>query len=101
MKPRKHHDTIVAWANGAQIQYRKPVTGAWEDTSNPAFVDDYEYRVKPEREYPKTKMTIQELVDAYRDCGNTWDGCYTELANKVIRHAVDAGQVAIVDQVTP
>lgn len=41
----KHADVIKAWADGAQVQWKKgPV---WEDTPQPAWSNDWEYRVKP------------------------------------------------------
>jgi hypothetical protein len=46
----KHADTIIAWANGAQIQCRLG-KGQWIDYrqgENPSWSDDYTYRIKPE-----------------------------------------------------
>jgi hypothetical protein len=44
----KHADVIIAWANGAQVQYRADASMAWEDTESPKFLNNLEYRVKPE-----------------------------------------------------
>lgn len=44
--PHKHRDTIIAWANGEQIQYRDN-SGIWHDTNLPTWVYGCEYRVKP------------------------------------------------------
>lgn len=95
-QPRAHHDIIVAWAGGAEIQYRKDAGMAWTDCADPAFVEDYEYRVKPERTYPETKMTALALKDAYDP-----DACIgfesmakcRNMVNAALRHAIDAGQV--------
>ena len=48
MTPHKHHDLIVAWAKGAQIQcqvFGKP--NQWFDIDNPDWLDAYTYRIKP------------------------------------------------------
>lgn len=41
----KHADVIIAYAEGADVQYK--FQGAWEDWKNPCFKDDLEYRIKP------------------------------------------------------
>lgn len=68
---RKHHDLIVAYALGASIQSRnmKPLARQreWVDIPNPSWYDTIEYRVKPEREYPKTSLTRVELVEIHRE----------------------------------
>lgn len=55
MKPHKHKDLIIAWANGAQIQvhtWRETFTGRepfWNDVPNnqPDWCPLKEYRIKP------------------------------------------------------
>jgi len=45
--PHKHRDIIIAWANGADIQY-KPCK-QWVDVDwSPSWDDLTEYRIKPE-----------------------------------------------------
>jgi hypothetical protein len=44
--PHKHAELIKAWADGAEIQY-KNYSDAWEDTPNPSWMVDVEYRIKP------------------------------------------------------
>ena len=64
MTPHKHQALIIQWANGEKIQYRKPNEQAWKDSDTPAWVEDYEYRVKPcevMKAYPVTKMTYAEM----------------------------------------
>lgn len=43
----KHADMIIAWANGAQVEFRSHLDGGWEVTSAPSWFEDYEYRIKP------------------------------------------------------
>lgn len=52
MKPHKHKDMIIAWANGEEIQIYSKISKCWMPVSDvPYWEKDYEYRIKPE---PKT-----------------------------------------------
>lgn len=45
----KHADLIIAWANGAKIQYYSNSLGKWRDTGTAVSWDsEIEYRIKPE-----------------------------------------------------
>ena len=49
MEKRKHYDVIVAWANGANIQWRRDRDSAWVDVAGtPIWVPGYEYQIKPD-----------------------------------------------------
>jgi hypothetical protein len=43
----KHYNTIIAFANGEQIQYFSTRHQRWLDTPEPGFSDALEFRVKP------------------------------------------------------
>ena len=43
----KHADVIIAWANGAEIEYRDTPTENWRPIPTPGWYEDCEYRVKP------------------------------------------------------
>lgn len=45
----KHADLIIAWANGAIIQFKRNITEGWIDCRNnePSWRDGHEYRIKP------------------------------------------------------
>lgn len=48
----KHHDVIVAWAEGAVIQFKPYGHDRWRDyqwEAGPTFSNDVEYRIKPEK----------------------------------------------------
>lgn len=49
-KPHKHAEVIKAWADGAEIEFRCPLSSdlTWHDAPLPAWDPYYEYRVKPE-----------------------------------------------------
>lgn len=42
----KHADLIIAWANGAKIQFED--NGFWTDTDSPCWIKTFNYRIKPE-----------------------------------------------------
>jgi hypothetical protein len=56
-KQHKHHDLIVAWAKGADIQYKDPCAykAEWQDIEKPNWLKDMEYRIKPT---PKPDIVI-------------------------------------------
>ena len=58
MKPHKHKDLIIAWANGALIEYRQG--DVWINTATPWWEDWMDYRIKPE---PKPDVVYYTLVD--------------------------------------
>lgn len=46
----KHADAIIAWANGAEIEYRNYPTASWVSAgvlNELGWYENYEYRVKP------------------------------------------------------
>ena len=50
----KHADAIVAWAEGAEIEYRDPTrhhSGLWVECQHPMWYENFEYRVKPVKVY--------------------------------------------------
>jgi hypothetical protein len=50
-KRHVHADLIIAWANGAKIQYGAYLNGthelAWEDSDSPCWYHAHIYRIKP------------------------------------------------------
>src|SRR5688572_21437516 len=60
--PHKHKDAIIAWANGATIEGRKPDSTSgpskeWTIMNGPGFHPNWEYRVKPvEKRYRLAKL---------------------------------------------
>lgn len=47
-KPHKHKDLIIAYANGAEIEYYHPTDNEWYGISNPGWYEHIQYRIKPE-----------------------------------------------------
>lgn len=92
-KPHKHRDIIIAWANGAQIQYKCYLVDPsqscrlfrWVDINCPFWSEDVEYRIKPSTikyrnflwrsatKNPAT-MCVVEFDDNNRENRATWVG---------------------------
>jgi hypothetical protein len=45
---RPHYKERIAHAEGHEIQYRQDDQDTWEDTEEPAWCEELQYRVKPE-----------------------------------------------------
>lgn len=58
MTLNKHHDLIVAWAKGAQIQWYDGST--WITTPYPGWGAEQSYRIKPE---PKPDVVVYGNVE--------------------------------------
>lgn len=60
---RKHYDCIVAWANGAEIEYKSILDGEWIKANDaPHWFEDTEYRIAN----PKKRTQTQWLwADEY------------------------------------
>lgn len=51
MKTHKHAHLIKAWADGAKIQKFSKRTQAWEDSDNPSWNEETEYRLRVKPDY--------------------------------------------------
>lgn len=62
--PHKHKDLIIAWANGAKIQYRTAGDG-WESASTPTWRESYEYRIKPQPKKCRVALVKGTITQSY------------------------------------
>ena len=72
-QPHKHAALIKAWADGAEIQYLNEYATVpkWEDVvGSPSWDTNTQYRIKPEKEYPKSSLTNDEIFQVYADNTN-------------------------------
>lgn len=46
--PRVHAEVIKAWADGKPVEWREGPLQSWRLLENPGFIEDNEYRIKPE-----------------------------------------------------
>ena len=62
-QPHKHAALIKAWADGAKIEYKSKFLGTWHlfDGQQDAWVDSYEYRIKPEPKPDVVKLSAVYL----------------------------------------
>ena len=56
-----HADLIIAWANGAKIQFKYPSEEVWEDTNYPDWIEGMQYRIKPKSPEEYSRDAIQSL----------------------------------------
>jgi len=77
----KHADLIIAWADGAIIQY-KDYAGKWTDFEPPTYASwhqNMEYRIKPEPK-PETLDTRSYLIGRYDGLRELSDATIRELS---------------------
>lgn len=68
MKPHKHAELIKAWADGVEIQFKRPEEIKWQDAGhNPSWYDCFEYRIKPQ-----SKPDISYKTNIEYDFGWKW-----------------------------
>lgn len=89
-KPHKFQKEIIAWANGEDVEVYSPITDSWMKATNPIWGEGYVFRIKPEREYPKTSLTDGEIDQIYcsGDSFATWV-VLRSIANAAIRRYID------------
>lgn len=90
-KPHVHKDVMIAYANGAQVQFKSKGSGLWKNATHPSFFDDMEYRIKPEREYPVTSLNEQEMEYMFWEANkNCLPFALKQVANAAIKkHIID------------
>jgi len=55
----KHYDLIVAWANGAEIEFWNARVHKWERATSPQWSISGLYRIKPE---PKPDIVLYGMI---------------------------------------
>ena len=88
-KPHKYQKEIIAWANGEEVEVYSPITDSWMKAINPIWGEGYDFRIKPEREYPKTSLTNDELFCIYDNHEGDCRYSLSVVANAVIRRYID------------
>jgi hypothetical protein len=65
----KHHNCIVAWAKGEEIQYKTTLSNTWKDytgVTGPCWDRHWEYRIKPANpnadKIAELELQIQKLA---------------------------------------
>jgi hypothetical protein len=74
-KHHKHHDLIIAWAKGAEIEFFSHLD-TWVHRKHPSWDSNIKYRVKP------TEPTgLEKLIQEHKAMGETIDKLTKELMN--------------------
>jgi homogentisate 1,2-dioxygenase len=63
-KPHKHAECIIAWANGAEIEYRYVSCDEWRTADNPTWSLYIHYRIKPQPVIKKMYMHYDGIEEA-------------------------------------
>ena len=64
----KHYDCIIAWANGAKMEYRSSSDGPWLAAKIPIWVDDYEFRIAEPKKSTETRWLWASKGGAISEC---------------------------------
>ena len=71
----KHYDCIVAWAEGAEIEFLSKFTGNFERATTPDWDEDTQYRIKPQQKEPRY-LYVYEDKNGFPVLGtNKYSGC--------------------------
>lgn len=93
-QPHKHAEAIKAWADGAMIQCRIGDNSTWGVVScSPSWDEHLQYRVKPEKVFPKTSLTGDDLRGVYNENNGTLGECLAVIANAVLKHFIISGDM--------
>lgn len=66
--PHKHRDLIIAWANGAEIQYYWSLSDRWFDIAEIGWYEDIQYRIKPTKSAKDVEIEqIQAEMDKLKE----------------------------------
>lgn len=66
----KHADAIIAWANGAEIEYRLDPHDSWSRANPPSRYAGWEYRIKPPAKKYRVALFrfLSEAASTYTAC---------------------------------
>lgn len=68
-KRRPHYDLIIAWANGAEIQWFNTEIGEWQDMKTLSWAEHHQYRIKPnpkDEALEAAKKAFEQAEEAYK-----------------------------------
>ena len=68
--PEKHKAVAHAWADGAEVECKTPITSTWQGDSFPDWIEQNEYRIKP----TKPSIDWSHVSPAYTHMATDKDG---------------------------
>ena len=83
----KYADVIIAWANGAEIEYRLGPDDSWSKATSPSWHADCEYRVKPPAK--KYRVALFNDYTCVYTADNTEDARSYEKERSFVRWLTD------------
>lgn len=69
--PHKHKDLIIAWANGAEIEYFSDYTETWSLMEQPSWHLECTYRIKPKPVQARIYKVTGDSLMMYTVFSNT------------------------------
>ncbi len=73
----KHHDLIIAWAKGAEIEFYNAIDDDWKRPRVLTWSTSVEYRIKPDE-----PTALKKLIEEHKAMGETIDKLTKELMNE-------------------
>ena len=70
----EHADAIIAWAEGAKIEYRDPTrhrSGLWVECQHPEWYENFEYRIKPPAKKYRVALFLKSDEDSVAVVANS------------------------------
>lgn len=93
-KPHRWAEVIKAWADGVDIQYLDASAGwltlGFDDINWSA---DVEFRVKPEKVFPETSLTDEQLLHLWYLHDASVSGSAKDIADAAIKHFITSGEM--------
>ena len=81
-EPHVHKDLIIAWANGAVIEFLYQGSRIWETAHTPTWAKDMRYRIKPDIDIKALKDAVEDIngqLDTNKDAINKLQKANLEL----------------------
>lgn len=91
--PHVHYDMIVEWAKNPSriVECKSSIDGQWFVTTDPSWYPENQYRFKPdepERVFPETSLTNDELQSVFDKSNGDFVEAYRYIANAAIKQYI-------------
>jgi hypothetical protein len=89
--PHKHQEVIIAWAEGAEIEFESILDGWVPLSASPMWDKSTSYRVKPaipERVFPVTKLTEHDFEECVSNSPAGCNDVLVHVANEAIKQYI-------------
>lgn len=83
--PHKHRDAIIAWANGAEVEYWNESLSEWREHDWPRWYEHLIYRIKPKRVKKEGWVNVYRNDVTMHDTKEKSDECACALRVACVR----------------